>query len=125
VDVSLGTDLSSSLSIADNTTGLGLVGASAVPVPGTLPVRSVKASGADAFLQQSTAGGAVTGYASNGSPANLQLRWAETATAATDGTDTWNLYCLSNNAATGAHAMWTNVGVDYKFAASGALLVRR
>ncbi len=71
----------------------------------------------DTFLAQSTAGGAVTGYSTNGSPVNVQFRWAKTASAETGGTDTWNLYYLSNSSATGSQPMWTNAGVDYKFGA--------
>ena len=121
VQISLGTDLTSALAVTDGTTGLGLVGASAVPVPGTGPVATIKATDGNTFLDQSTAGGAVTGYASNGSPVNVQFRWAKTASAESGGTDTWNLYYLSNSAATGSQAMWTNVGTDYKFGSDGAL----
>ncbi len=44
------------------------------------------------FLTDSIAGGAITVYAENGAPANVQLRWAKTDSYANGGSDTWNLF---------------------------------
>ena len=54
---------------------------------GTLSVRDVAT-----FLSESVDGGAVTVYTANGTPANLQLRWAKTDSIGNGGVDTWNLF---------------------------------
>ena len=118
VAISLGTNLTASMTVADSTTGLGLGGQTTFP---TGTVATVPAANGDTFLDESTSGGAITVYAANGAPVNVQLRWAKTASAEAGGTDTWNLFYLSNSAATGSQAMWTNAGVDYKFGSDGAL----
>ncbi|MEO7222549.1 MAG: flagellar hook-basal body complex protein, partial [Devosia sp.] len=84
-------------------------------------VATVKASDNDDFINQTISGGAVTVYASNGAPANVQMRWAKIASADVGGVDRWNLFYLSNGSATGASTMWTNVGTDYTFGTDGAL----
>ncbi len=83
----------------------------------------VQAADSDQFLKDSIAGGAVTVYAENGAPANVQLRWAKTDSAANGGADTWNLFYLTNSNATGTAAMWQNAspGTDYTFSANGAM----
>ncbi|MGJ8527625.1 flagellar hook protein FlgE [Maritalea sp.] len=73
------------------------------------------------FLSNSIAGGAITVYAENGAPANVQLRWAKTDSYANGGTDKWNLFYQSDADATGANAQWTNVGTTYDFATNGSL----
>lgn len=121
--VTLGSNLSDSMTVTDGTTGLGLGTQTVVatgPAP-TGPVPAIKANNAASFIDESIEGGAVTVYSSNGSPADVQFRWAKTDSAAAGGTDTWNLFYLSNSNATGAQTMWTNVGVDYKFAPDGSL----
>jgi flagellar hook protein FlgE len=125
MQVTLGSDLSDTLSVADTTgsTGLGL-GTQTVSATGpaaTGPVNSISAADNDDFLSQSISGGAVTAYAANGSPADVQLRWAKTDSTATGGTDSWSLYYMSNSGATGSQTMWTKVPTDYNFAADGSL----
>jgi flagellar hook protein FlgE len=73
------------------------------------------------FQNESISGGAVTAYDASGTPVNLQLRWAKTASAAIGGTDTWNLFYQSNPSATGAQVGWVNAGTDFKFGANGKL----
>jgi len=73
------------------------------------------------FLTDTIAGGAITVYAENGAPANVQLRWAKTNSYANGGSDTWNLFYQSDGDATGTNAQWTNVGQDYVFGTSGSL----
>ena len=123
VNITLGSDLSSTLSVSSDTTTLGLptTTASATGPAATGPVNVIPAIDGDNFLAQSTAGGAITVYSPNGSPVNVQMRWAKTDSAATGGADTWNLYYLSDSAATGAQTMWTKAGGDYTFGADGAL----
>jgi flagellar hook protein FlgE len=123
VAVSLGSNVTDTLAVADGTTGgaLGLGTLSGSPTAATGPVATVSGADGDSFLDESISGGAVTVYAPNGSPANVQFRWAKTDSAETGGTDTWNLYYMSDSNATGSQPMWTNVGGDYKFGADGAL----
>jgi flagellar hook protein FlgE len=121
--VTLGSNLTDSLTVTDGTTGLGLGNQTVTatgPAP-TGPVATVKAADSGNFIDQSIEGGAVTVYSSNGSPADVQFRWAKTDSVEAGGTDTWNLFYLSNSKATGTQPMWTNVGVDYKFAPDGSL----
>ncbi len=73
------------------------------------------------FLNESINGGAVTVYNANGTPANLQLRWAKTDSVAAGGADTWNLFYETNTSASGAQAAWTNVGTNFVFDSSGEL----
>ena len=58
------------------------------------------------FVNELVDGGSVTLYDSNGTPANLQMRWAKTDSVANGGTDTWELFYQTNSSATG-----TPVGV--------------
>jgi flagellar hook protein FlgE len=84
-------------------------------------VNTVAASDADEFINQTISGGAITVYASNGAPANVQLRWGKIASEEVGGVERWNMFYLANGAATGASTMWRNVGTDYSFTADGAL----
>jgi flagellar hook protein FlgE len=73
------------------------------------------------FLGESLDGGSVTAYDSSGQPVNTQLRWAKVASAASGGTDTWELFYQANSTATGTQVAWQNAGVDFKFDATGNL----
>ena len=79
--------------------------------------------GADAstFLNELVDGGSVTVYTANGTPANLQLRWAKTDSVANGGSDTWNLFYMTNSTATGTNPAWQNVGTDFVFNSAGQL----
>ena len=79
--------------------------------------------GADAstFINESVAGGSVTVYTANGTPATLQLRWAKTDSVANGGSDTWNLFYQTDSTATGTNPAWQNVGTDFVFDSSGQL----
>ncbi|AVX04054.1 flagellar hook protein FlgE [Maritalea myrionectae] len=81
----------------------------------------VTANESDKFLSDSIAGGAITVYAENGAPANVQLRWAKTDSYANGGSDTWNLFYQSDADATGTDPQWQNVGTDYVFGTNGSL----
>ena len=61
----------------------------------------VVGSDASVFINESVEGGSVTAYNANGTPANLQLRWAKIDSVANGGSDTWNLFYETNSAATG------------------------
>lgn len=73
------------------------------------------------FLADSIAGGAITVYAENGAPANVQLRWGKTDSYANGGSDTWNLFYQFDADATGTNPQWKNVGTDYVFGTNGSL----
>lgn len=73
------------------------------------------------FLNTSISGGAITAYDPAGSPVSIQFRWAKTDSAATGGTDTWNLFYQTDSAAAPAATAWVNAGLDYSFNAAGQM----
>lgn len=81
----------------------------------------VQAQDSDLFIEHSVAGGAITVYAENGASANVQLRWAKIDSVDSGGTDTWNLFYLSDSSATTTDTMWTNAGTEYEFDGAGTL----
>lgn len=92
------------------------------PTTATNPPAPVPASEASVFLDNSVAGGAITTYNSSGAAVNVQFRWAKIDSAASGGSDIWNLFYLTDTAATGTDPMWVNVGQAYEFSADGALV---
>lgn len=120
VEVTLGNDYHATFSVSGAAaTALGIAQTSTDPV---LPrVTAVSADQADDFIASSISGGAITVYASNGAPANVQLRWAKVDSAASGGQDVWNLFYYSDSSATGGGTAWTNVGQDFTFQANGSL----
>jgi flagellar hook protein FlgE len=127
VEITLGTNLTSSFTLADGTgTPLAALGVTAGDYTYTdssigVAVPTITGANADAFITESIAGGAITVYASNGAPVNVQLRWAKVDSAARGGTDTWRLYYLNNSNAGSTETAWTQAGSDYTFAANGGL----
>jgi fagellar hook-basal body proteins len=123
--VSLGTDYHGRFSISGTTaalaTTLGLTEPQASSEPDLADVPHIRAVDADEFIASSISGGAITVYASNGAPVNVQLRWAKVDSAASGGTDRWNLFYLSDSAATGSSPAWTNIGQEYEFGSNGSL----
>jgi len=114
------------LTITDGTSGMGFT--NGTTQPGVLlstqlgaRVATVSADDSADFENQSISGGAITVYASNGAPANVQLRWAKIASTDVGGIDRWQLFYQSNSSAVGASTKWTNVGTDYTFGPDGAL----
>jgi flagellar hook protein FlgE len=93
---------------------LSLLGAAAIPV------NTIAAEDADTFVTQSLSGGAITVYAENGAPANVQMRWAKTNSAAIGGAEQWSLYILTDSAATGGATAWTRVNQTYTFGTNGS-----
>jgi flagellar hook protein FlgE len=94
----------------------GINVATARPATGT-----VDANDNTAFLANTLDGGVITGHDQAGTPVSVHFRWAKVNSAASGGTDTWNLFYENDTAATGTNAQWTNVGVDYTFAANGQM----
>ncbi|MBE7732112.1 flagellar hook-basal body complex protein [Devosia faecipullorum] len=82
----------------------------------------VSAADSDRFVSQSISGGAITVYASNGAPVNVQMRWAKVDSAAAGGTDKWQLFYLSDSTAVGGAPAWTNTGQSYEFGGNGSLI---
>lgn len=83
-------------------------------------IATVAAQDSDDFVAQSISGGAITVYAESGAPSNVQMRWAKVNSSANGGADRWNLFVLTNSAATTTGTMWTRMGGDYTFGANGA-----
>ncbi|MBL4645638.1 MAG: flagellar hook-basal body complex protein, partial [Rhizobiales bacterium] len=73
------------------------------------------------FLESSIAGGAITVYDDNGSPINVQFRWAKVDSVGLGGSDTWNLFYLEDPDAIDTEPMWRNAGQDYTFGSDGTL----
>jgi flagellar hook protein FlgE len=73
------------------------------------------------FLNESVSGGSITTYDSLGNPVNVQLRWAKVASAASGGTDTWELFYQTNPNATGTQAAWVNAGTRFQFNSTGQM----
>jgi flagellar hook protein FlgE len=78
-------------------------------------------SDATTFANESVSGGSVTADTANGTPVNIQLQWAKTASVASGGTDTWQLFYQTNSTATGTQVAWQNVGTAFTFDSSGQL----
>ena len=121
LEISMGGFKTSALSIAGSAaSGLGVGGVhNNVNPPSRLA--TIPGSSDAQFKANSVAGGAITVYAENGAPANVQLRWAKIDSAARGGVDTWNLFYMSDSTATGSQPMWTNVGTDYVFNGDGSI----
>jgi flagellar hook protein FlgE len=101
---------------------LGIASGQQVSAPVRPNVNSISAAQSANFLANSVSGGAVTAYAANGAPANVQLRWAKVDSYEAGGTDTWQLFYMSDSTATGAGTMWTRVDGDFTFGRNGAML---
>lgn len=117
-------NVTDSITIADNTTGstttgFGLADGTYSTLLSTR-VPTVAAQDSDEFIAQSISGGAITVYAANGAPANVQMRWAKVNSAVNGGAERWNLFVATNADATGAQPMWSRVGGDYTFGADGS-----
>jgi flagellar hook protein FlgE len=119
--ITLQSGTASNLAVSSsNSAAFGALGFSG-PVTANIGTGTVVANDETTFDNESISGGAVTGFNSAGSPVNIELRWVKTASAATGGTDTWNLYYQNNPGATGTQTAWTNVGTNFTFSSSGTL----
>jgi flagellar hook protein FlgE len=106
-------------------TGLGLAdGSYAATVSDSTAlaarVNTVNALQSDNFVSQSISGGAITVYAANGAPADIQMRWAKVNSTQNGGAERWNLFVMTNGDATGTGTMWTRIGDDYTFGSDGS-----
>jgi flagellar hook protein FlgE len=94
----------------------GLTAGTSTPGTGT-----VVANDQSTFVNESIDGGAVTAFSSNGTPANIEFRWAKTDGATYGAKDTWNLFYQVNSNATGVQPTWQNVGINFGFNSAGEL----
>jgi flagellar hook protein FlgE len=94
----------------------GLTAATTAPGTGTVISTDVST-----FVAESIDGGAVTGFSANGTPANVQFRWAKVDSGVYGGQDTWNLFYQTNSNATGAQVAWQNIGTNFIFNQGGQL----
>ncbi len=118
------------LTITDGTTGTAATGfgladgsyAATVSDATALAARvdTVTAQQSDNFISQSISGGAITVYAANGAPADIQMRWAKVNSTENGGAERWNLFVMTNGDATGTGTMWTRIGGDYTFGTDGS-----
>lgn len=81
----------------------------------------VQAADASLFIDNSIAGGAITAFDPAGAAVNVQFRWAKIDTSLTGGTNTWNLFYLTDSTATTTAPAWRNVGTSYEFDINGKL----
>ncbi len=118
------------IAIADSTTGTSGAGfglpddefsstISAAAARG-VDVEAIAAKDVDEFFAQSISGGAITVYAGNGAPANVQMRWAKVTSTENGGAEQWNLFILTNANAVGTGTAWARVGGDYTFGTDGS-----
>lgn len=73
------------------------------------------------FLNESISGGSITAFDALGNPVNVQMRWAKVDSAATGGTDTWELFYQTNPSATGTQPAWVNAGTRFQFNSTGQM----
>jgi flagellar hook protein FlgE len=127
--VTINTGLNNNLSITTNNASafgaLGFVGTVSASRTGggTVGTGTVIGSDAQAFINESVSGGAVTAYDVSGSPVSLQFRWAKTdsATLGAGHTDTWNMFYQVDPNATGTNVAWQNVGTNFTFQPNGQM----
>lgn len=94
----------------------GLQVANAYPANGT-----VIGADSSAFTSESVDGGSITAYDSQGNPVDVDFRWAKVSSAASGGTDSWQLFYQTNSSATGTEAAWQSVGNTFTFNSAGQL----
>ncbi|MBX7106815.1 MAG: flagellar hook-basal body complex protein [Gemmataceae bacterium] len=82
---------------------------------------TVTAAEETSFLNQTISGGSVTMFDPLGNAITAQLRWGKSASVASGGTDTWELFYMTNSNATGTQVKWANAGSNFTFNSSGQL----
>ncbi|HVW91938.1 MAG TPA: flagellar hook-basal body complex protein [Devosia sp.] len=134
LDASGHLQISSPAGDTTNSVTLGGTGAGAIlgaatatadptPIPGSGPVYTISGAQNQSFIDESIEGGSVTAYSANGSPTNVQFRWAmlDSASLGAGHTDSWGLYYLTNSSATGSATMWQRIPNTFTFGSDGAL----
>jgi flagellar hook protein FlgE len=129
ITITAGND-TDNINIVDQTTGtssngFGLADGDTAPTVSDGAARqarvaTIEADEVDDFFAQSISGGAITVYAGNGAPANVQMRWAKVTSTENGGAERWNMFILTNANASGTGTAWTRVGGDYTFGNDGS-----
>ncbi len=124
------TNTTDTVTIADATTGssatgFGIADGTSNPTVSdavrlAARVNTITADQADNFIAESISGGAITVYSGNGAAANVQMRWAKVNSTEHGGAEVWNLFILTDSAATGSETAWTRVQQDYTFGSDGS-----
>ncbi len=128
ITMNLGADHHASFSVSGSAaTTLGFAGPSSPP--DRTDVINISHNDASNFVSQSISGGAVTVFASNGAPANVQLRWAKVDSKAAGGQDSWQLFYLSDSNAVGTGTEWKAITsgtpaepIQYQFDDNGSII---
>jgi flagellar hook protein FlgE len=96
----------------------GITNTQALPANGT-----VFGTDLTPFLNESIAGGSITGYNGTGAPVNMQFRWAkiDSSSLGAGHTDLWNMFYQVDSTATNLQPAWVNVGTNFTFNSSGQL----
>ena len=112
------TDSTSSVAIGGtaNAADFGIQNTSALPTNS-----AVIGNDLTTFNAESIDGGSITTYDSEGNPVNVDFRWAKVSSAASGGTDAWQLFYQTNSGATGTQVAWQNTGQTFTFDASGQM----
>ena len=99
-----------------NAANFGIQNTTAFPYNGT-----VIGNDLTTFNSESIDGGSITAYDADGNPVNVDFRWAKVSSAATGGTDAWQLFYQTNSNATGTQVGWQNAGTTFTFNAAGEM----
>ncbi|WP_068085714.1 flagellar hook protein FlgE [Polycladidibacter stylochi] len=120
-DGKLKIDANVAFSLTNDVTGGGvnpnitLTPVSNKPAGGAITTDEVLAQNSTNFLNSTITGGSVTVYDKNGTPVNVELRWA------LNREDNWSLYYNNTTGASGATVAWKKVG-DVTFDAAGRMV---
>jgi flagellar hook protein FlgE len=99
-----------------NAANFGIQNTTAFPYNGTVIGNDLAT-----FNSESIDGGSVTAYDADGNPVNVDFRWAKVSSAATGGTDAWQLFYQTNSNATGTQVGWQNAGTTFTFNSAGEM----
>jgi flagellar hook protein FlgE len=92
----------------------GITTLSALPANGTVIGNDVST-----FTNESSDGGSITAYDTEGNAVNVQFRWAEVSSSSSG--NSWQLFYQTNSNATGTTPAWQNVGTTFTFNSNGQL----
>lgn len=89
------------------------------------PQPTVTGANQSAFISSSISGGSVVVYDPQGTPVNMQVRWAKTVEGAAGPpvtNDTWNAFYLVDSDAGATEVAWKNFGTNFTFDNTGKML---
>ncbi len=120
--ITLGQDHYADFSVVEGDAGLGLTTGQNATDPVRPDIDSIAANQNALFISSSIEGGAVTVYAENGAPADVQIRWAKVESSRAGGQDTWHLYYMTDSIATGGAEMWKRADAEFIFGGDGSMI---